>query len=277
MKKLIYLFLTFILFNASGYSQQKDSLIQLYPGIGDTIDLFDRDFFNLYPDIEGFQQASLYVRDNNKLVSKLKLNISNKIVDSSVVNFLAALNTVRKNISKLDEENNLKSRNEPNVIISLKDKRLVKGQLIMFSKDNLYLKSENENPITLSPSTDLKIPNLSVSEINIVGQNNTWSSAGMGALVGLLIGGILGFAGGDDESGLVQFSSEEKALGLGLTFGILGGLIGLITGSGSSTDDYIIYYNSKMDLLKLKDYSKYYFRPNVQVEQKYEELKSLYK
>jgi len=272
MKWAIYFFIFHTLLITSLHSQNRDSLIQIYPGIGDTIDLFNRDFFNLYPDIEGFQQASLYVRDNNKLVSKLKLNISNKIVDSSVVNFLAALNTVRKNISKLDEENNLKSRNEPDVIISLKDKRLVKGQLIMFSKDNLYLKSENEDPNTLSTSTDLKIPNLSVSEINIVGQNNTWSSAGMGALVGLLLGGIIGFAGGDDESGLVQFSSEEKALGLGLTFGILGGLIGLITGSGSSTDDYIIHYNSKMDLLKLKDYSKYYFRHEESIDEKFKEF-----
>jgi len=272
MKWAIYFFIVHILLVAPLHSQNRDSLIQIYPGIGDTIDLFDRDFFNLYPDVEGYQQASLYIRDNNKLVSKLKLKISNKIVDSSVVNLLSALKSVRQNISKLDEENNLKSRNEPDVIISLKDERLVKGQLIMFSKDNLYLKSENEDPNKISQSADLKISNLSVSEINIVGQDNTWSSAGMGVLIGALLGGILGFAAGDDESGFIQFSSEEKALGLGITFGILGGLIGLIAGSSSSTDDYIIRYNSKMDLLKLKDYSKYYFRREESIDEKYKEF-----
>ena len=48
MKKLIYMLLTFVLFISSAYSQERDSLIQLYPGIGDTICLFDREFFNLY-------------------------------------------------------------------------------------------------------------------------------------------------------------------------------------------------------------------------------------
>ena len=272
MRWVVYIFIFHTMLITSLHSQSRDSLIQIYPGIGDTIDIFDRDFFNLYPNVEGFQQASLYIRGNNKLVSKLKLNISDKIVDSSVVNLLSALKSVRKNITKLDEENNLKAGNEPDVIISLNDKRLVKGKLIMFSKNNLYLKSENEHPNTLSTSTDLKIPNLSISEINIVGQNNTWSSAGMGVLVGFALGGILGFASGDDESGLVQFSSEEKVLGLGLTFGFLGGLIGLIVGGSSSTDDYIIHYNSNMDLLKLKNYSKYYFRHEEPIDEKFKEF-----
>ena len=272
MKKIIYYLLITILVNSYSYSQERDSLIQLYPGLGDTVDLFDREFFNLYPNVEGFQEASLYIRDNGKLVSKLKLGISNKIVDSTVVNSLSTLNKVRLNIAKLDAENNKKSDIELDAMISLKDERYVKGQLAMFSKRSLYLISENRVVNNISQSSSFKIPTKNVNEINILGQNKTWSHAGWGALAGIAIGGILGFASGDDESGFVRFQAEEKALGLGLTFGLIGGIIGLISGISSSTDNHIIQCNSILDLLKLRDYTKYYYRYDKSVEGKYVEL-----
>ncbi len=48
MKKIIYKLLTFVLFVSSAYPQQKDSLIQLYPGLGDTLEFFDCDSFNCF-------------------------------------------------------------------------------------------------------------------------------------------------------------------------------------------------------------------------------------
>ena len=222
MKCIIFFIISFILSTLYLHPQQRDSLIQIYPGLGDTIDLFDREFFNLYPNVEGFQEVSLFLRDNDKIVSKLKLKISNKIADSIVVNSLMALKMVRLSIAKLDDENNKKPELE--AIINLKDEKSIEEQLVMFSKNDLYLISENNVGSEISQSNALKIPALNVNEINILGQNKTWSHAGWGALVGLAIGGILGFASGDDETGLVQFQSEEKALGLGLVFGIIGGL-----------------------------------------------------
>ena len=62
MKILIYKLLTFVLFISSAYSQQKDSLIQLYPGLGDTLELFNRDYFELFQNIDGFEYATFYIK-----------------------------------------------------------------------------------------------------------------------------------------------------------------------------------------------------------------------
>ena len=53
---------------------------------------------------------------------------------------------------------------------------------------------------------------------------------------------------------------------------ILGGLIGLIIGAAASTNDEVYKINSEYDLLKLKDYAKYYFRYDESVDEKYLEL-----
>ena len=105
MKNLIYILLTFFLFIFSTYSQQKDSLIQLYPGLGDTINLFDREYFNLYKNIEGFQKASLYVRDNSKLISRLRLDISGALVDTIFIQPISMLEKVQTDINKIISEN----------------------------------------------------------------------------------------------------------------------------------------------------------------------------
>ena len=163
MKKIIYALLTFILFSSSAYSQEKDSLIQLYPGLGDTIDLFDREFFNLYSDIDGFQKASLFIRDNSKLVSRLQLDISTELVDTAFIQPLSILEKVRTDISKIDKENNKRLKIEADVLLSLNDSRSISGRLSMYSKNYLYFIAENEVGIKVPQSNTLKVP---VSNVN---------------------------------------------------------------------------------------------------------------
>ena len=92
---------------------------------------------------------------------------------------------------------------------------------------------------------------------------------GWGFLSGAVIGGLIGFASGDDEGGFVSFSKEEKALGGGVALGLVGGLIGLIAGIFSSTNDETIKSDTQIALLQLKDYAKYYFSYDESVEQNY--------
>ena len=52
-------------------AQERDSLIQLYPGMGDTISYVDRNYFGLYNQVEGFEYATVYINDNEKLISRV--------------------------------------------------------------------------------------------------------------------------------------------------------------------------------------------------------------
>jgi hypothetical protein len=268
MKNLIYILLTFFLFIFSTYSQQKDSLIQLYPGLGDTINLFDREYFNLYKNIEGFQKASLYVRDNSKLISRLRLDISGDLVDTIFIQPISMLEKVQTDINKIISENEKRTEIKANTLLTLEDDRSINGKLNMFSKVNLYFISEND-VINEFQSTKFKIPVSKVDKINILGESKTWSYAGWGALIGLAVGGIIYFSTKDDittNSGIGGGGFKGIEI---ISVPILGGLIGLITGSISSTDDVIYKINSEYDLLRLKNYAKYYFGYDEVIEEEY--------
>lgn len=71
MKNLIFVLIVVILLSVQVNSQEQDSLIQLYPGLGDTLEFFDREYFQLFQNIEGFEYAVFYIRDNKELVSKV--------------------------------------------------------------------------------------------------------------------------------------------------------------------------------------------------------------
>jgi hypothetical protein len=62
---------------------------------------------------------------------------------------------------------------------------------------------------------------------------------GIGALTGMVLGGVAGFSDGDDPDGIMSFSAEAKA-GAGAAGGALaGGLLGLIAGGASGSQ--VIY------------------------------------
>ena len=69
-KKIIYVFLILLFFASKHLPQEKDSLIQLYPGLGDTLDHFDRNYFELLQNIEGFKCATFYLRNDKHLYLK---------------------------------------------------------------------------------------------------------------------------------------------------------------------------------------------------------------
>jgi hypothetical protein len=270
MKKLVTVFfVTVIVFILGGNSlcQERDSLIQLYPGIGDTIDVFEREYFGLFPNIDEFEQAQLYIRDNSSLVSKITYAAEGILKDTVSVQQLSALNGVRLSIKKIEMENDEKLETLHEVTILTKDGKTYDAKLVMFNKYYLYLLSGE------SSGSGFMIPLSNINNVVLLGESEAVYSMGVGALLGGVIGAIIGFISGDDESGFLQFTAGEKAIGFGLIFGIVGGIIGLSSGLGSSTDDETIQINSQHDVIKLRDYAKYYFIYDEEVENSYTEIK----
>ena len=118
----------------------------------------------------------------------------------------------------------------------------------------------------------MKIPVSNVNQINILGKNKTWSYAGWGALIGLVVGGISYFSTNENNSTNNSIDGGGFNDAEIITAPIFGGLIGLIIGAVTSTNDEVYNINSEYDLLKLKDYAKYYFQYDKSVEEKYVEL-----
>lgn len=275
MKKLLSAFLSIgvlIIAQVNSFSQEQDSLIQLYPGIGDTLNIFNRNYFNFWPQIDGFEFAVYYTRDNEFLVSKVTYTENGIRADKTFVQPLSTLITIRSRMERLDIENHKKVESPCEAIITVKNGKEYKGVLEMFSKDYLYLIAE-DNGVHSNINSRYKIKLVDVDSIIILDESNILSTMGWGALIGFALGGVLGLASGGISSGIVQFSPLEAAAFLGGFFGLIGGIVGLIGGLAESTDDEFIQYNSNEDLIRLKNYVKYYFIYDEVIENRYVEIK----
>lgn len=269
MKKIVLTLISLLFLAPQFFPQEKDSLIQLYPGLGDTLDRFDRDYFGLFQWDKDFESARLFIRNDKQLISKVTYFENGFRKDTLFTQSLTSLAKVRSDIQLIDDENEKRINSAHEVIIFLKNGNHLKGTLDMFNKKYLYATTVPDLQPTNSSQLKIKVPASEVDSIILIGESKVLSSMGWGFLSGAVIGGLIGFASGDDESGFIKFSQEEKALGAGVAIGLVGVLIGLIAGIISSTDDETIKNDYQIDLLKFKEYAKYYFKYDESVEKYY--------
>jgi len=263
LEKLIYVLLTFIFFINFAYSQQKDSLIQLYPGIGDTLDQFDRNYFELFQNIEGFKHAVFYIRNNQRLVSKVTYYENGKTNDTTFIQLLSALDNARKMIEEIEKENEKKYKSPREFFFEAKNGSEYICEIEMFSKTMIYCNTSN--------NSKFKFDHSNIEALTLVGETNTWSCMGYGALVGLGVGliGAIASSQGEDSGGFG--SGAQYVIGIPLIT-VVGGIFGLIFGLASSSGDELLPIDYQEDLLQLKDNAKYYFRYDESVEKEYIEI-----
>ncbi len=245
-------------------AQTRDSLIQLFPGIGDTVYSFDREYFELFQQMDGFEYAVFYIRDNKELISKVTFKSESMFKDTFFIENLSVLENVRSAIKKIDAENYKYLNSPSDVIILTKDENKYKGLLEMFSEENLYLLS-NEHP-----DYRYKIPVSRVDKIIISGESKALSTMGWGALIGLGIGVAIGLAIGDEED---FFSREGLAIIFGVGLSLIGAIFGLIAGLAGSESDQEIQIEQDNDILPLKSIAYYYFIYDEGIENNYPEIK----
>ena len=102
MKSIIYILISFTINVSILFPQEQDSLVQLYPGLGDTLDLFNRDYFEMFQNIDGFEYAVFYIRDNEYLVSKVTYSTKESFKDTTFIQRLSALDDARTNIEQIE-------------------------------------------------------------------------------------------------------------------------------------------------------------------------------
>lgn len=96
-----------------------------------------------------------------------------------------------------------------------------------------------------------------IQQVIIQGHSNILRGMGWGLLGGILMGGAMGYAAGDDKSGFLTMTAGQKAMIGGIVFGIIGAVLGTAVGAVFSTGDKIIYPHPGQDFSLLKDYARY--------------------
>jgi len=269
MNRIIYILISSVILTSSILPQERDSLIQLYSGIGDTIDFIDREIFGLYPDVNGYKYVQLFKRDGEFLVSKITYLDDGILRDTLIIEDYYQLYFLRQNVTKILMGNDKKLNSPLDASVFTNTGAQYDGRFEMFSKRYLYLNSDFNYLKDNSSAFDYKTPFLIVDSIQIAVKSNDGPYVEYGALGGFALGLIAGIATFNDDMGA---DKEIKWVVTGGIGAIVGGLLGWLIGESLPPDIVNIRFNTPYDVTKLKDYSAYYFQYNKTLEEKYVEL-----
>lgn len=109
--------------------------------------------------------------------------------------------------------------------VTLTDESKVKGILYSVNEEGILVMDEGLlDTVAFLNSTEINI-------LRLRKKGNIGKGAWIGAASGAIIGGIIGFADGDDTPGILSMKAEEKALAAGVGLAVPGTGVGIIIGS----------------------------------------------
>jgi hypothetical protein len=272
MMKRYFLIINLILV-VTTHSQNADSLIQLYPGLGDTLTHFDRTYLGLFQEIENFEYALFYLHNKDSLLIKIYTSENDSVKEKVIVSKLKTLDSLQSVIRQIDLINTQLKNERPEFFLITKESNAIEGNLEMFDENFIYVIASDVSAD--HPGTDrYRISVSRISEITLEGTSNVLMGMCIGGAAGAIIGAIVGTSINEDEKNqtnncLSDMDDEVNAAAAFVAITLGGFLVGTVIGASTSTEDNVIYFDSKMDVLKLKRYCAYVLDKEVIKEKKY--------
>jgi hypothetical protein len=253
-----------LLFTGTVFAFKPDSLIQIYPGIGDTLTFFDRAFIGLFPEVKNFESAVFYIRNQEQFISEIHISSEDSSYVETRIQDLYSLDSIRAIISKVDHANNLLMSEWQDITLTTTDGRVISGDLSMFDDRYVYVLAENVRADHIGRNP-YKIPYTQISSLVLEGSSYFLTGMCIGGGAGTLIGAIIARAVTDDPNTTdnslkncgANLNEGVSAVAIGLGVALAGVAIGAIIGASTSTDDEVLTFESELDLLKLKGHAGY--------------------
>ncbi len=246
----LLLLVAMLILSSFSFSQDRDSLVQFSPSIGDTMDYAEmkKVNFNFFERLNEFQQAVFYLRNDTILVAKaVYLDTLGDKADSTIIFKSESYGKLRASIRQTELEEvskildgrrvNIFSKNGllSDVVIGSADEEL----LTLIIPEIKY--DENKFPII----NRIRISKNDIDGVIVLGSSNIVSGLGYGFAAGFVIGALAG--------------SSSKMEGLfvvsGAIIGAGGALVGLIIGAASSDYEENILITDDYDLRELEKYA----------------------
>jgi len=235
--------------------------VRISPEIGDTINLDERNYYNLFPEIRGFESATIYQGDSTTIAKIIFVNDKGILKDTIFShprdytgNLTASIRQI--NVERLDNYNSIDK-----ITVTKLDGNEYIGKLLAVQDSSFIICPDTiTNACTFNfIKTYIKMNSQEVESVLL--QFGYWSDAGtaasIGGIVGLCIGGFIGGSQpvqGGLYSGLTELSNTFYGGLLGMLAGAtLGFGLGLIL----ATPDETIEINSAADIELLKEYLPY--------------------
>lgn len=134
--------------------------------------------------------------------------------------------------------------------VTLNDGSQMRGIFYAADSEALILMGEDLNEIKIDPKY--------IKTIQLRRKGRVGRGVWIGALSGAVVGGIAGYASGDDEPGWFSSTAEEKALGNAIFLSFPGAGIGALIGSARTI--FTIDGNNEFYLNHLAELAKYALR-----------------
>jgi hypothetical protein len=244
--------------------QEQDSLIEIYPGIGYSMDFDEMNETGLLnlKRFSTFVEAKYFLRNDSLLVVKIAyLDESGNTKDSLLIYEASMVGNIRASIRQrnLDKTQNLDQYQQVTVITNSGDHYYCVIEYV--DQNNLTILNK-ELDYTSSARLETKRITLLKADLNkvmISGESYVMNGLLIGTLTGFLTGAIIGYADGDDPPSqwLFHMTAGEKAIFGGAALGAIGMLTGLVVGFASSTFDEEILITEEYNLIELNAYAMY--------------------
>ena len=241
------------------YSQYKDVPFTLTPLIGDTLDITERNYYGLYQDFNGFQRAVYFIsKDGLRALTSISYLREGEIVDTLIERDASHIGNLRAFIRRVDVERMDNWKDAREITLTDVNENKYSGSFVDLEKNRLYMATSGLSDYSQVIKNYRIFNKEEIKSIFIAGKKRKMlSKAGLGVLIGAGIGALLGYGGGDDERGFLKATAGEKAAAFGIFFGVVGGVIGLISSlSVSPSDDEMITINTDEDFHGLTKFLK---------------------
>jgi len=240
-----------------------DKLIKLSPEIRDTIDLIERDYYNLYPSIKDFHYAMIYLNSDTTTVTKIiSRNDEGLVRDTVITNSADYVGNLKTYIRQINLDRLENYETDDIITVTKIDGNQLVGKLLAVQDSSFIIVPDTISDVGtltfLQNYTKLNLKELQSVFIDF----DYWADVRAGVATGCIYGGISGFIIGFAQPiapnkqffGSDFFGKFENAL-IGSAIGLaLGASVGFATGLILATPDETIEINSASDLERLKEY-----------------------
>ncbi len=280
MKKLTYnlwLLVTVFIIITDIIPQENEKPYLVNPLIGDTLDLEERNYYLLFPDIDGFHYAVFYINPDSTLDANVAY-FENGLLKNTFIENYKSLKSLDYHIkAKVALENinpieSLRTNKDPH-LISQKGTEIsvlsyygeervgellaVRRNSLLMLKDDCYFNLKNLDCIWKANQSEIE---------QVVIEGNSYLALGIGlGLVTSAIAGALIYQSNYEEDASSNFIDFRAANAFGESFGTiilttiglttLGAIIGLVT----STPDTVVDIIDENDIQGLSKYARFPF------------------
>ena len=267
MKSIIYTLISLIVFISSLLPQESENPFVVSPLIGDTLSLAERNFYQLFPQIEGFQWAVFYLNPDSSLNTDVKYLIDELARDTLIQNY-KSLKTLNYHIyarNALENETPVRAFNYKtagysegaDVNVYMTNGLEASGELLFVRENSLLILKPECKDNLINPDCISHMSSVEIDKLIIEGNSNLGWGIGFGLLASVIAGVLIYQSNFDSSrwlSGAVAWEKSKLPIILS-TVGCF--TLGVTIGIYTSTPDEVIEPFSEDDLKGLSFYSRY--------------------